>query len=181
MTFHRLRPALPLAVLFTGVALPAAAVDIGAHLIGFSAWCGTALPATLVGARLVGRLLDQDKPVPAGAWLASFLVWVMLASVAGGIGLTWLWLALLPGLLWVGAHLAVKDGWPWRAAWLWTSGTFAAFGAYVLLGRGILSLGERWAFWGWWVLIIPVWITWLRLRTIPIARHTPPVPGDPSA
>ena len=150
-------------------------MDVGRNLVGFCAWFGTALPAILVGARLVGRFLDRERSVPAGAWLTGFLLWALLASVAGGIGQAWIGLAILPVLLWAGAKLATRDGWPSRPAWFWSIGTFAAFGVYALLGRLILTLGPPLTSWGWWVLIAPVWVAWLRMRTVAVRRPSPPV------
>jgi hypothetical protein len=145
-------------------------LDVGTRLIGLSLWAITAIPAYVTAARLIGRQVSPAQTVPARLWLALFLIWTLAASLASGAGLGWLAWPLLAGQIALAARLATARGWASRPAWVAAGGAFAGFALYALAGGLILRATGAWATWAWWLLLPPVWVTWLRVPTIPIAR-----------
>jgi hypothetical protein len=145
-------------------------IDVGTRLIGLSLWAITAIPAYVTAARLVGRRTCPDQTLPARAWLALFLIWTLAASLASGAGLSWLAWPLLVSQIALAARLAMARGWARRPALITATGAFAGFALYALAGGLILRATGAWATWAWWLLLPAVWITWLRVPTVPIAR-----------
>jgi hypothetical protein len=149
------------------IAPPAAALDLGAHMVAFTLWAVTALPAYLSAVRLIGRWTSPGQTVPAREWLGLLLAWALISSLLGSAGLTPLGWLLLPAQWALGVRLAEKQGWPRRPAIITAIGGFAGFALYAFLGGLLLRSSGTWVTWGWWVLLPLVWLLWLRLPTVP--------------
>lgn len=158
---RRLIGALLLAGILIVQPLPGQAADLSGNLAGFCFWFAALMFTAPLAASIAAQRLAPELPAPnRTAWMAAFVLFALLASIAGATGLDGIWPLLLAGLVWLGQRLARNAGWQPRRAWAWAAlgllgpMTYALVSGTVLFG---LNVGLPY---GFWLLAAPIWLAW---------------------